>query len=116
MVKADQLYQLDLRLREIRMRPNEVFGGVALFFFGDIMQLKPVLGRYIWMQPRSIEYLQAFLIGSLWEDFTVISLVENHHQQGDDTYADILNRIRLGEHNEDDMKVLQDRVRPGHPD
>ena len=31
MVKADQLYQLDLRLREIRMCPNEVFGGVALF-------------------------------------------------------------------------------------
>jgi hypothetical protein len=32
MVKADQLYQLDLRLREITMRPNKLFGGVALFF------------------------------------------------------------------------------------
>ena len=39
MVKADQLYQLDLRLREIRMRPNEVFGGVALFFFGYISSI-----------------------------------------------------------------------------
>ena len=34
MVKADQLYQLDLRLREVTMRPNKLFGGVALFFFG----------------------------------------------------------------------------------
>ena len=117
MVKSDQLYQLDLRLREITMRPNEVFGGVALFFFGDIMQLKPVLGRYIWMQPRSIEYVPAFLVQSLWEDFSVISLVENHRQQGDAEYANILNRIRLGEHTDDDVKVLEERVRPeGHPD
>ena len=117
MVKADQLYQLDLRLREVTMQPNKLFGGVALFFFGDIMQLKPVLGRYIWMQPRSEEYLQAFLVESLWEQFTVISLVENHRQQGDAEYADILNRIRLGDHTDDDMRVLQERVRPeGHPD
>ena len=34
MVKADQLYQLDLRLREVTMRPNKLFGGVAVFFFG----------------------------------------------------------------------------------
>ncbi len=117
MVKADQLYQLDLRLREITMRPNDPFGGVALFFFGDIMQLKPVLGKYIWMQPRSKEYLQAFLIDSLWDRFTVISLVENHCQQGDAEYAEILNRIRLGDHTDDDMKVLKERICPeGHPD
>jgi ATP-dependent exoDNAse (exonuclease V) alpha subunit len=56
-------------------------------------------------------------IDALWEHFTVISLVENHRQQGDAEYANILNRIRLGEHTNDDMKVLQERVRPeGHPD
>ena len=81
------------------------------------MQLKPVLGRYIWMQPRSEEYLQAFLVESLWEQFTVISLVENHRQQGDAEYADILNRVRLGEHTDEDMRILQGRVRKeGHPD
>ena len=117
MVKADQLYQLDLRLREITMRPNKLFGGIALFFFGDIMQLKPVMGRYIWSQPRSSEYLYAYLVGSHWEQFSVISLVENHRQHGDAEYADILNRIRVGEHTDDDMSKLQERVRPeGHPD
>jgi hypothetical protein len=35
MVKADQLYQLDLRLREVKMEPDKLFGDVALFFFGD---------------------------------------------------------------------------------
>ena len=117
MVKADQLYQLDLRLRELTMKTNKLFGGVALFFFGDIMQLKPVLGRYIWSQPRSNDFLQAFLVQSHWELFSVISLVENHRQHGDAEYAETLNRIRVGEQTERDLTTLQERVRPeGHPD
>ena len=117
MVKSDQLYQLDLRLREVTMRPNKLFGGVAVFFFGDIMQLEPVMGKVIWGQPRSAEYLQAFLVHSHWEQFTVVSVVENHRQQGDALYADMLNRIRIGEQTEEDLNVLQERVRElGHPD
>ena len=117
MVKSDQVYQLDLRLRELTMRSQLIFGGVAILFFGDIMQLKPVMGKYLWCQPASKEYLHAFLVQSHWENFTVISLVENHHQQGDADYADILNRIRIGEHTNEDMGILQERVRPeGHSD
>ena len=117
MVKADQLYQLDLRLREIKMQPNKLFGGIALFVFGDIMQLKPVKGVYIWCQPRNIEYFHAFHVQSHWEHFDVISLVENHRQKSDAEYADILNRIRVGMLTNEDLQILQDRVRPeGHPD
>ena len=107
MVKADQLYQLDLQFREITLQPNKLFGGVAIFSFGDVMQLKPVKGRYIWCQPQSNEYLQAYLIQSHWEQFTVISLVENHRQQGDVEYANILNRIRVGEQTNEDIDILQ---------
>ena len=117
MVRADQLYQLDLRLREVTMRPNQLFGGISVYFFGDILQLRPVMGRYIWCQPQHLDYLQAFLVQSHWEQFRVISLLENHRQSEDALYADILNRIRTGEHTEDDLNVLENRVRPeGHPD
>ena len=34
MMKSDQLYQLDLRLRELKQN-NKTFGGVALFLLGD---------------------------------------------------------------------------------
>ena len=44
MVKTDMLYMLDLRLQEITERVNIPFGGVAIFVFGDIMQLKPCMG------------------------------------------------------------------------
>ena len=36
MMKADMLYQLDLRLREVKEKPDLHFGGVSIFLFGDI--------------------------------------------------------------------------------
>ena len=74
------------------------------------MQLRPVMGHYIWTQPRSLEYLQAFLVQPHWELFKVISLVENHRQKEDALYANILNRIRIGQHTEDDINLLQDSL------
>ena len=75
------------------------------------------MGSYIWSSPRSNEYLQAFMVNSHWEQFTVVSLVENHRQEGDRDFADLLNRIRTASHNEEDLNKLQNRVRPeGHHD
>ena len=42
MVKADMLYQLDLRLQEIKERIGVSFGGVSIFCFGDILQLQKI--------------------------------------------------------------------------
>ena len=50
MVRSDQLFQLDKRLREVTQKPGKMFGGVSLFVFGDIMQLRPI-GRYIFQEP-----------------------------------------------------------------
>ena len=115
--QADQLYQLDLRLREVMMKPDKNFGGVAIFLFGDIMQLFPVRGKPIWTQPRSAEYHQAFAFSSHWESFQTVSLVENHRQEADAAFADLLNRVRIGEQTPDDLECLMKRVRKtGHPD
>ena len=58
-----------------------------------------------------------YLCKTHWHSFEVINLEENHRQGNDHTYAEILNRIRVGEHTEDDMNVLRTRVRPeGHMD
>ena len=94
------------------MRPNQLFGNVSLFCFGDVCQLKPVMGKYIWSAPRSEEYIQAFTVDSHWEKFTVVSLVENHRQNEDRHFADLLNRVRIGQHNEEDLSTLEERVRP----
>ena len=41
MIRSDMLFQLDLRLREITQKKNIMFGGISIFFMGDIMQLRP---------------------------------------------------------------------------
>ena len=59
MVKSDLLYQLDLRLREISQKPTKLFGGVAILYMGDIMQLRPCKGSFIFAEPKCKDYLGA---------------------------------------------------------
>ena len=42
----------------------------------------------------------------------MVMLITNHRQGEDREYADILNRIRVGNIQEDDVKRLEERVRP----
>ena len=84
-----------------------------------MIQLKPVRGRYIFQQPSCPEYHQAYGDGtdSLWRSFSIINLTHNHRQGEDREYADVLNRIRVGELNQEDKALLNERVREeDHPD
>ena len=117
MIKSDLLYQLDLRLREVKQEPKLLFGGVAVFLFGDILQLRPVKARYIFDEPASESFNLSFLTDPLWQKFDVVLLRYNHRQGEDGEYADILNRIRMAEIQEEDVKLLETRIRPlNHPD
>ena len=110
MVKSDMLYQLDLRLQEITQK-NVPFGGISIFVFGDLMQLKPVMGNYIFEDPRHEDYIQSHLANPRWQLFDCLILEKNHRQGKDKAYADLLNRVRVGKHTEDDIKILEERVR-----
>ena len=112
MVKSDQQFQLDKRLREITQKVGKLFGDVKVFLFGDIMQLKPCMGRYIFEEPINPDYKIDFHLGTHWKSFEVITLEENHRQGDDMAYADMLNRFRIGQQTERDMHQLQRRVRP----
>merc|ERR1711867_354172 len=116
MVKADMLYQLDLRLQEIKEKIGVAFGGTAIFCFGDILQLQPVCGKYIFDRPSNPSYHLTFELDSRWKKFKVLNLEINHRQGKDKEYADILNRVREAKHTEEDMEKLKERIRPwGHP-
>ena len=67
--------------------------------------------------PKCENYKISFLLGTHWQSFDVIILEGNHRQGGDHAYAETLNRIRIGQQNEDDIALLETRVRPeGHQD
>ena len=73
MVKAEMLYQLDFRLQEITQK-EVPFGGVSLFVFGDLMQLSPVLGRFIFENPQG--YQELHMANPRWAMFQCILLVQ----------------------------------------
>ena len=118
MVKSDMLYDLDQRLQKITQKYHVPFGGVGIMAFGDMMQLKPVRGRWIFEQPASpTQSLLDKAGASLWSQFESIDLEINHRQGEDREYAELLNRVRVGEQTPEDLALLKTRVRPaGHPD
>ena len=81
------------------------------------MQLRPIKARYIFELRKCIDYHVAYFSGTHWQSFKAINLVENHRQGKDKKYAEVLNRIRLGELTDEDAKLLESRIRPeGHKD
>ena len=67
MIKTDMLYQIDLRMKEITQKRDLPFGGVAIFLFGDLLQLKPVKARYIFEEPSCQSYSLSYAADPLWE-------------------------------------------------
>ena len=47
----------------------------------------------------------------LWRDlFQTVRLTKNHRQENDTQYTDLLDRVRVGEQNSKDIKILQSRM------
>ena len=110
LVDADMLYKIDMRLREITQKAMP-FGNLGIFLFGDLMQMKPVKGRYIMESPKNEQFTIASQMAPLWGKFDVINLEINHRQGEDNEYANILNRIRVGQETSADMELMKGRVR-----
>ena len=111
MVKADMLYMLDLRLQELKEKIGTPFGGVAVVVFGDLMQLAPCMGRYVFQEPANPEFKITHSLASRWKMFSSLLLEINHRQGNDKIYAELLNRLRIGEETEEDLELLSSRIR-----
>ena len=113
LVQAEMLYQIDFRLWKEIFQNDLPFGGVAMVVLGDIMQIRPVKGTHVFGNIKyNKECRLAQLEKNLWHKFSVMVLKTNHRQGEDKVYADILNRLRVGIHTEEDNELLKTRVRP----
>ena len=118
MVKSEQLYLLDLRLQDFTQK-DEPFGGVSIFTFGDLMQLSPIMGSWIFADPRTKDgkFTETHALAPRWKMFSCVVLEKNHRQGSDKEYADLLNKIRTGDFHLEDLEPLRERIRnEGHPD
>ncbi|XP_070548888.1 uncharacterized protein [Ptychodera flava] len=105
MVGAQTLSTLNLILQDI-FENNSPFGGVSILAVGDLLQLNPVGDRPVFQISNKKDL--SILAGSLWQRlFKVHELHEIVRQQSDPEFANMLSRLRLGQHTKTDIEQLK---------
>lgn len=110
MVSSDRLLLID-RLKQIK-GTDTLFGGVTILAFGYLFQLPPVAQIHIFAFTNDP---MARLYGSLWQrHFQLIELNQIVRQVDDLQYAQLLNRVRRKD-TEDDISTLKSRITRNSP-
>ncbi len=111
MVRVDLLEGINLSLQ--KYRNNKLpFGGIQMLFFGDLYQLPPVVAddasrEYFETHFKSPYFFSLPALGAA--DFSVIELNEIFRQK-DPEFIRLLNNIRVGRFNHQDLVSLNKRV------
>ena len=115
MVRSDIMWAIDQSLRVNRGRPREPFGGVRLAMFGDLHQLPPVIDEAEVASHLESEHGGPFFfsVAALREGMgTALIELTQVFRQKDEALIRVLNRVRDGDADEDDLAVLNERVHP----
>ena len=112
MVGSGMFNFLNLRLQQI-MGTNTPFGALSVIAAGDF-QLKAVFDNWIF---NNTNHGYGDLATNIWNEyFTLFELTEIMRQKDDKEFAELLNRLREGNHTQNDIEVLKERIlkiRPG---
>ena len=82
---------------------------VGMMFVGDLLQLQPVKGRFIFEKPKDLAHAAFFEDKSLWHSLETVTLNHNHRQGEGSNWTQTLNRMRIGEPSEEDLVLLKSR-------
>lgn len=113
----------NLMLMYIHFRLSEIFdtndcddgwfGRKHILLFEDLLQLPPILEDPIFMHlsdEKIAKYLGSLNAVNLWTTlFDYDELTINMRQQGDDSYRELLSRIRFGLVTKSDCKILENK-------
>lgn len=113
MLRADLLDCIDVVLRSIRRKKNQPFGGVQLLLIGDMYQLPPVVKNHEW-QLLSTYYPSMFFFDSvaLKQSPPIYIELEKIYRQSDQTFIDVLNRLRNSELTTKDAEMFNAFYQP----
>lgn len=110
MVRADVIDAIDLVLRHARRNWAQPFGGVQMVFIGDLFQLPPVA------LPEEWDILGRFYTSPFFFDAHVLRAnplvyieLKKIYRQKEQTFINILNRIRNGKVLQEDIDTLNER-------
>ena len=113
MVRADLLDMIDIVLRHIRSRPEEPFGGVQVVLIGDLYQLPPVVRPDAWDLLKEHYESPYFFDAHVLRQTPLLHLETSKvYRQSEAQFLHLLNRIRAGAADWDDMAALNTRFQP----
>ena len=108
MVRADLLDAVDFTLRRLR-KNQQPFGGVQLLVIGDLFQLAPVVKESVWPGLNRYYKTPFFFSSIAWKHSNAITIeLKTIYRQEDDEFINILNNIRNGIKNKEDIDRLNE--------
>ncbi|OJU48709.1 MAG: hypothetical protein BGN96_11460, partial [Bacteroidales bacterium 45-6] len=112
MLRADTLDAIDVTLKRFRGN-SRPFGGVQVLFIGDLFQLPPVVHNDEWEKLKP-HYASPFFFDAqvLKNNLPVCVELTKVYRQTEQSFVDILNRIRVNAASADDFQYLNKRYQP----
>ncbi len=112
MVRADMLDATDAILRYFRKMPHTPFGGVQVLYIGDLFQLPPVMPDAQWSVLRQYYESPFFFHSKVVEQSELVYIeLKKIYRQSQQSFIDILNRIRNNDATAADLETLNARNR-----
>lgn len=110
MVRCDMLDATDAILRYFRKVPHTPFGGVQVLYIGDLFQLPPVMPDNQWSLLREYYSSPFFFHSKAVEQAPPVYIeLKKIYRQSQQSFIDILNRIRNNEITAEDLQTLNAR-------
>ena len=111
MMRADLLDCVEVFLRKHGPEPGQPFGGIRLIYFGDLLQLSPVVTR---TDRAAIEaaYDSPFFFSAAAFRERMLEILElpDIYRQSDRDFIALLERVRSGSIDHEDAKMLNSRL------
>ena len=106
MVSNNRLLHIHQRLKEIfGSSCSKIFAGISIIAVGDLHQLPPIQQKPIFCKYSN----DVYNLTHPWHEFKMIELVEIMRQKDDQPFIELLNRFRVAQHTEADIRSIQSR-------
>ena len=114
MVRCDVMDAIDTLLRSVRRNYHVPFGGIQLLCIGDLHQLPPVAQNHEWNILQEY-YPSPFFFDSLAikEQQPVLIELDKIYRQKEESFVELLNKVRTNNMAAEDFEILHQRFIPG---
>ncbi len=112
MVRCDTLDVIDSLLRTFRNN-NKIFGGVQVLLIGDAFQLPPIAQSDVWSILSKYYNSPFFFDSKVVQKHKLMHIeLKKIYRQKEQNFIDLLNRVRINQMSDNDLKLLNSRYIP----